>query len=181
MENWIFATLPVLLKVLITVVAIFSIIILLTRISGLRTFAKMSIIDFASTIAVGSILATVIMNSDQSIFKGAIALAGVVAFQSLLSLVIRKSEFIRKLLSNKPILLMYQGKILEENMAKANVSKYELIAKLREANALNFDQVLAVVLETTGDMSVLHSSQNTQLSSIMLKGVKGIPKKNEKD
>ena len=76
---------------------------------------------------------------------------------------------------------MYQGKILEENMAKANVSKYELIAKLREANALNFDQVLAVVLETTGDMSVLHSSQNTQLSSIMLKGVKGIPKKNEKD
>ena len=30
------------------------------------------------------------------------------------------------------------------------------VAKLREANALNFGQVRAVVLETTGDISVLH-------------------------
>lgn len=164
---------------MVTVVAIFSIVILITRISGLRTFAKMSHIDFASTIAIGSILATVVMHPNQSMLKGAVALAGVVAFQSVFSLVVRKSAYLRKLLANEPILLMYYGEILDDNLAKANVSRDELIAKLRQANALNFDQVLAVVLETTGDMSVLHTAQHKMLMPEMLHGVKGIPSKNK--
>lgn len=178
MENWIYATLPILGKVLVTVVAIFSIVVLITRMSGLRTFAKMSNIDFATTIAIGSILATVVMHPDQSLLKGAVALAGVVAFQSVFSLLTRKSTYLRKLLANEPILLMYYGEILDDNLAKANVSRDELIAKLREANALNFDEVLAVVLETTGDMSVLHTAQKKGLMPEMLRGVRGIPNKN---
>ena len=82
MENWIYATLLILWKVILTVLAIFTLVIIITRISSLRTFAKMPNIDFASTIAIGSILATVVMHPDQSILKGAVALAGVVTFQS---------------------------------------------------------------------------------------------------
>ncbi len=175
MENWIFATLPIIQKVLVTVLAIFILVIIITRISGLRTFAKMSNIDFASTIAIGSILATVVMHPDQSILKGALALAGVVTFQSIFSFLARKSDYLRKLLSNEPIILMYYGKILDKNLAKANISRDELIAKLREANAHNFDEVLAVVLETTGDMSVLHSSKKDIQLKDVLKGVRGIP------
>ena len=59
METWTFASLSILLKVIVSLVVIFGIIILITRVSGLRTFAKMSSFDFASTIAIGSILATV--------------------------------------------------------------------------------------------------------------------------
>ena len=179
MENWIYATLPLLAKVLITVLAIFSLIILITRISGLRTFSKMSNIDFASTIAIGSILATVVMHTDQSIVKGAVALAGIVTFQSIFSFVARKSKKMGKLLSNEPMLLMYYGKILEDNLARANVSEEELIAKLREANTVHFEDVLAVVLETTGNMSVVHTSDDKQLSPEILKGVKGIPDDND--
>lgn len=175
MENWICATLPIIQKVLLSVLAIFILVIIITRISGLRTFAKMSNIDFASTIAIGSILATVVMHPDQSILKGAVALAGVVTFQSIFSFLVRKSDYLRKLLSNEPIILMYYGEILDKNLAKANISRDELIAKLREANALNFDEVLAVVLETTGDMSVLHSSKEDVLLKDVLKGVRGIP------
>jgi uncharacterized membrane protein YcaP (DUF421 family) len=34
------------------------------------------------------------------------------------------------------------------------------MSKLREANVLNFGQVLYVVLESTGDISVLHKSNS---------------------
>ena len=68
-------------------IAIFTIIIVITRISGLRTFAKMSSFDFASTIAIGSILASVVMNTDQSLLKGGVALAGIVLFQTLFAFV----------------------------------------------------------------------------------------------
>ena len=72
-------------------------------------------------------------------------------------------------------MLMYEGKILYENLDKTNVGEDDLIAKLREANALKFSEVRAVILESTGDMSVLHSSETTELDAKVLQGVKGIP------
>ena len=97
MENWITASMPILGKVLISIIAIFTVMIIITRISGLRTFAKMSSFDFASTIAVGSVLAAIILNPDQSLLKGGIALGGIIAFQTLFALLVRKSTFFKNL------------------------------------------------------------------------------------
>ncbi len=172
MENWLFTTLPILAKVLVSIVIIFTIMITITRISGLRTFAKMSSFDFASTIAIGSILASIILNSNQSIAKGAIALAGIVLFQSLFALIVRKSNAFKRFATNDPLLLMKDGKILYDNLHSANVGEGDLIAKLREANVLDFSEVKAVVLESTGDMSVLHSADK-ELNENLLFEVKG--------
>ena len=172
MENWLYAEFEVLIKVILSLLAIFTVIIVITRISGLRTFAKMSSFDFASTIAIGSILASVIMGNEQSILKGAIALAGIVLFQTAFSFVVRKSDFFKNLATNEPLLLMKDGEILYQNLSKANVGEGDLIAKLREANVLDFSEVHAVILESTGDMSVLHGNENVQLSQKLLMGVR---------
>ncbi len=134
----------------------------------------MSSFDFASTIAIGSILAAVVMNIEQSILKGGIALAGIVLFQTFFSLAVRKSNFLSWFLTNKPMLLMKDGIILYDNLAKCNVGEADLIAKLREANVIHFNEVLAVVLESTGDMSVLHNAEGKELMDKMLQGVRKI-------
>lgn len=167
------ATAGILLKSVLSILAIFVIIIVITRIAGLRTFAKMTSFDFASTIALGTILATVIMNADQSLLKGAIAMSGIVAFQFLFSFLIRKSKSLQKMLTNSPMLLMRNGEILFENLAKTNVSESDLIGKLREANVIELKEVKAVVLESTGDISVLHTSEEKELEDYLLKNVKG--------
>jgi len=172
MENWLYTSLPIILKVFVSVLAIFTIVIIVTRISGLRTFAKMSSFDFASTIAIGSIIATIILNPDQSILKGGIALGSIVLFQSVFTLAVRKFSFFEKLTTNKPMLIMQNGKILHKNLHKTNLSEENLIAKLREANVIHFDEVRAVVLESTGDVSVLHTSEDKQLMDKLLLGVK---------
>lgn len=154
-----------------TVLAIFSITIIITRVFGLRTFAKMSSIDFASTIAVGSVLASIVLNADQSVLKGAIVLAAIIGFQTLFSLVVRKAEWFQKLATNKPQLLMRNGEILYENLKKCNVGKDDLIAKLREANVHSLSEVRAVVFESTGDISVLHNNDNVDLKLELLEGV----------
>ena len=51
---------------------------------------------------------------------------------------------------------MRDGLIDEDALAKTRVARDDLIAKLREANVRSFKMVRAVVLETTGDISVLH-------------------------
>ncbi|MGB3798303.1 MAG: DUF421 domain-containing protein, partial [Lewinella sp.] len=83
MEDWLTAPWDVLLKTAASALAVFIIIVVYVRIAGLRTFAKMSSFDFASTIAIGSILAAVVMNTDTSLIKGAVALATIILFQQI--------------------------------------------------------------------------------------------------
>lgn len=149
--------------------------IIVVRVSGLRTFAKMSSFDFASTIAVGSILASVVLSTDHSIFKGAVALAGIIGFQTLFSFFVRKNKFFKDIATNDPLLLMQDGKILYRNLKSANVGEGDLIAKLREANVLDYSEVKAVILESTGDMSVLHGDGDKDLHQDLLKDVRTEP------
>jgi len=74
------------------------------------------------------------------------------------------------------LLIVIELILLNWNLKKSNVGEDDLIAKLREANVINFSQVLAVVLESTGDMSVLHSSDKSTLQDKLLQGVRGCPK-----
>lgn len=159
------------LMLILSVFGIFTIIIIITRVFGLRTFAKMSSFDFASTIAVGSVLASIILNGDQSLLKGGIALATIIAFQTLFSYLVRKVNFFQKAFTNKPQLIMYDGKILHDVLKKCNVGEDDLIAKLREANVHDFSEVKAVVFESTGDVSVLHNDHNKDVTAILLHGV----------
>lgn len=69
---------------------------------------------------------------------------------------------------NRPMFLFYDGVVLDENLALARVTQAELMSKLREANALDIKEVRAVVLESTGDISVLHGKD---VSPELLEGV----------
>ena len=73
---------------------------------------------------------------------------------------------------------MKGDQILEKNLRYARVEKSQLIAKLREANVTQFNQVLAVVLESTGDISVLHKSSEAAFDAIddqIIEGVRETP------
>ena len=157
--------------VIISVFGIFTAIMIITRIFGLRTFAKMSSFDFASTIAVGSILASIIINKDQSILKGVLALVCVIGFQTLFSFFVRKSDWFKKMFTNKPQLLMKDGEIFYDNLKSCNIGISDLMAKLREANVHKLSEVQAVIFESTGDISVLHSSELNEVEKIILKDI----------
>lgn len=159
------------LWLIISIIVIFTIIIVITRIFGLRTFAKMSSFDFASTIAVGSVMASVILNTNYSLVKGGVALGTIIGFQTLFSFLIRKVKILQKLFTNKPQIIMWNGKMLHKKMKRCNVGEADLIAKLREANVHDFNEVKAVIFESTGDVSVIHNNENKKVEPQLLKDV----------
>lgn len=134
--------------------AIYLFVIVATRVAGLRSFSKMSAFDFAMTVAIGSLVA--------SAASGQAALATVAAGVTTLYLLqavvaqLRRSRALHGVVDNTPLLLMDGPRILDDNLDAARVTRDDLHAKLREANALTYDRIRAVVLETTGDISVLH-------------------------
>ncbi|WP_316015714.1 DUF421 domain-containing protein [Roseobacter sp. HKCCA0434] len=131
--------------------------ILIVRIVGLRAFTKMSGFDFALTVATGSVLASALMSSDMSVWRGVGALAVIFAVQWLTARARANWEPVRQAIDNQPLLLMDGGTFLDDNLAASRVTRSDVIAKLREANVQHLGQVRAVVLESTGDVSVLHA------------------------
>ena len=140
--------------VVLSSIAMLGGIITYVRIIGLRSFSKMSSFDFAVTVAFGSLLAAVAM-SRSSLVDGLVAAATMLGVQALIA-VGRSRIGLSSVVDNRPRLLMAGGTMLHENLRRTRVTVDDVKAKLREANVLNYDQIQAVVLETTGEISVLH-------------------------
>lgn len=172
-EDWILAPAAHIPMVLLSFVAVYAWIILLTRITGVRSFAKMSSFDFAMTIAIGSLFATTIVNPEPPLARSLVAFAALFGGQWLVAQLRIRSDGAREVVDNSPILVMRDGVMLKGNMRRAEIAETDLVAKLREANVLHFGQVRAVVVETSGDVSVLHASDDTPLAPALLEGVRG--------
>tara|TARA_R110000868_G_scaffold167525_1_gene401896 strand:- start:70 stop:597 length:528 start_codon:yes stop_codon:yes gene_type:complete len=165
-------SLKTVLQICVAAVFIYLYMMFITRVTGKRTFAKMTSFDFAVTIAMGSILADAVNKPVSSLMPAIVSIALLTGLQALFAKLLSSSDTAQKVMTNTPILLMKNGAILKENLKKALVSQADLMGKLREANVLQLSQVKAVIFETTGDISVLHSNKPIDIDPIIMEDVK---------
>ncbi|MEE4200868.1 DUF421 domain-containing protein [Erythrobacter sp.] len=145
---------------------------LLIRVNGLRTLSKMTNFDFVTTVAFGSLLAGAGQASDLSAFVQVLAaMLGLIIAQATTASLRRRSEIFDDVVGNQPCLIMRDGEFNDEGLKANNIRREDMIAKLREANVLDLSRVRAAILETTGDVSVLHGEG--QLDDILLQDVRG--------
>jgi uncharacterized membrane protein YcaP (DUF421 family) len=143
-------------EIAVRTVAAVALVVVLTRIFGLRSFSKMSGFDFAVTVAIGSVMAATSMSPGTPFWHGALTLVILFVAQTAVAQARSRLGGVVKVTDNAPLLIMRDGEILHDNLRGAGMTVGDLIGKLREANALEFSQVRAVVFEPTGDVSVLH-------------------------
>ena len=173
LSDWFNISAISILAVLLSAIGVYALVIFLTRLVGLRSFSKMSSFDFVMTVAVGSMVASAVLLKDPPLFRAAFALASIFGLQYGIALLRQRSSRFSGLVDNEPLLLMDGPDVIEENLRKARVTEDDLRAKLREANVLDPSEVRAVVLETTGNISVLHGEAGgTPLNPVLLRGVR---------
>lgn len=171
MEKWFGASYSSLLAIFLTATGIYLAVIIFTRLAGKRSFSKISSFDFAMTVAIGSLIAATTLSPSTSLIQGIAGVASIYLLQIGAAL-LRRYEFFQNAIDNTPLLLMDGENILEENLRKARVTKKDLKSKLREANVIKLKQVRAVVFETTGDITVMHSDDpSVQIEDWLLEGV----------
>lgn len=170
--SWLTTSNSAIVMVVISAAGIYISLILFTRISGVRSFSKMSSFDFATTVAIGSVIASAILSDNPPLLQAIVALGSLFVLQMTVAR-FRNYPFMQKLVDNRPILLMNGTEILENNMKEARVTRKDLFSKLREANVTQFNQIKAVVMETTGDISVLHHKDSEHdLDEVLLEDVR---------
>jgi uncharacterized membrane protein YcaP (DUF421 family) len=160
---------------LATAVGIYVAVLVLTRLFGLRSFSKLSGFDFPLTIAMGTVLASTALSPDPPLGRAVVVLAAFYGLKVGLGAARFRFRRVEAAVDNTPRLLMAGPRILDDQLRRAHMTRSELRAKLREANVLEWSQIRAVVLETTGDVSVLHGDEGgTPLDPSLLEGVDGV-------
>ena len=157
--SWITTTGTDLLMVLLSGLGIYAALLLFTRLSGLRSFSKMSTFDFAITVAFGTILASTLLVRDPPLLTGVFGLAVLFGIQYAVSRARCLHNTATEVIDNEPLLVMAGEEVLSDHLEEARMTEADLRSKLRVAGVTHPSQVLAVVIETTGDVSVLKTSE----------------------
>lgn len=174
MTDWFTASPDALLATVLSAVGIYAVLIVLVRLVGLRSFSKMTSVDFAMTVAVGSVIASTVLTTTPSLPQAAVGLASLFGIQYVVALLRRRTDVAEDVFDNEPVVIMTPEGMRRDVMREERVTEDDVWAKLREANVIHPRQVRAVVLETTGDISVLHGDPDgPSLHPCILRGVRG--------
>lgn len=133
--------------------------IFFTRLMGLRSFSKLSSHDFAMTVAIGSILASTVLSDSPALLQGLLAVGVLFMIQAIVSIIRRKVKPVKTLIDNQPIILMAHGEYFWDNLKEANLSTSDVQEVLRKNGLKSKTEVFAVIMETTGDMSVIKNNE----------------------
>ena len=155
MRDWLAGGADMLHAVPLSLFLLYLTVLACIRLMGLRSLSKMSGTDFITTVAVGSLLGTAIAAPDPSALQAAAGLAGLFALMLGAAWLRRHLPRASNVMDNRPLYLMDGPRVLHENLNHANVTLEDLHSKLRESGVWSYDQVIAVVFERTGDISVL--------------------------
>jgi uncharacterized membrane protein YcaP (DUF421 family) len=137
--------------------------LIILRVSGKRTLAKMNVFDFVFVVALGSMLADTILFKDSTITKGLTAMTVLILIQIALSWIQTKSKAIEEFMNGQPALLFFKGKFIHEHMRKERVTEEELRAAVRAEGLGDLAAVHAIVMETDGAFSVIsEKTENTE-------------------
>lgn len=151
---------------LISVLAYLCLLALL-RLFGKRTLSKMNAFDLVVTVALGSTLATILLNKDVTLAQGVLALALLIGMQFIVTWTSLRVRWVRKLATGEPTMLLYQGTFLPVALRWTRVTGGEVRAAVRGAGVATLREVQAVVLETDGSFSVVRGDGGSGESSFI--------------
>lgn len=140
--------------------------VLLLRVSGKRTLSKMNAFDLVVTVALGSILATILLSEDVALAEGVLAFIVLIGLQFVIAWLSVHSKAVSSLVKAEPRLLAYQGQFLHDAMRRERVVEEEVLTAVRQQGLASLDQVEAVVLETDGSFTCVTRTEQSEPNAL---------------
>ena len=135
--------------ILLYLVLIFSV-----RLMGKRQIGEMEPTEFVVTMLVANLAAIPMQDGGIPLLSGLVPILTVLAMELALSGLIMRSVLLRRLFCGKPVILIENGQIIQENLRRTRITLDELTGHLREKDVLDLKTVQFAILETNGSLSV---------------------------
>lgn len=133
---------------------LYLVLILAVRLMGKRQIGQMEASEFVVTMLVANLAAIPMQDGAIPLYSGLVPILTVLGMELVLSGLIMHSVVLRKFFCGKPVILINNGKIIQENLRRTRITLDELTGHLREKDVLDIRTVQYAILETDGNLSV---------------------------
>ena len=135
-------------------IALYLVLIFCIRLMGKRQIGQMEPSEFAVTMMVANLATIPMENEGVPLYVGLVPMLTILGTELALSGATLRSIRLRKLLCGKPVILIENGRILQQNLRATRITLDELTGHLREKDVLDIRSVQYAILETNGNLSV---------------------------
>lgn len=146
-------------ELLIRVSVAFLGLLLLTRIIGRKQVSQLTLFDYVTGIVLAAIAASLAINPAVSIWTAVVALAVWTIWVMAFNVLTLKSVPARKIIEGVPLMVIYDGKILEKNLQSSYYNINGLLMQLRENGVFDPQEVQVAIAEINGSLSILKKPQ----------------------
>ncbi len=136
-------------------IVLYAVLIAVIRLMGKRQIGEMEPSEFVVTMLLADLAAVPMQDTGIPLLSGLIPILTVLAMELILAAVSMNSVRARKLLCGKPVILMENGQILQQNLRSTRLTLDELTELLRGEGYVDLAQIQYAILETNGKLSIL--------------------------
>jgi uncharacterized membrane protein YcaP (DUF421 family) len=134
---------------------LFGFVFLLTRVIGRRELSSLEPFDLILLIVLGDAIQQGLTQDDYSVTGAVIAVGTIAGLQVLTSWVSFRFRWARRVLDGDPIVVVQDGKVIEQNLRRERISAEELAEEARTQQIASIDDVEWAVFEPSGRISFI--------------------------
>lgn len=141
-----------------------TLLFIMAKIIGPRQIAQMTFYDYIIGISVGSIAAAMAIDQDLPLWAGALALLIYTLVSVAMAISGSKNIHARRFFTGTPDILLYKGRLLEENLKKNNLDINDVTSLCRVNGYFDINDLEYIIIETNGALSFLPKSEKAPLT-----------------
>jgi uncharacterized membrane protein YcaP (DUF421 family) len=142
-------------------IVVYVFLLALLRITGKRQVGQLAPFDLVLLLVLANAVQNSMNAGDNSLVGGLITAATLIGLNFLMSLVTHRNKTLEAIVEGRPQILVHNGKLFEDIMAKAQLTQHELNAALRRSGCSSVAEVHSAVLENNGAISVVAMRDKT--------------------
>jgi uncharacterized membrane protein YcaP (DUF421 family) len=142
-------------ELVIRSVAVYAFLLFILRISGKRQIGQLAPFDLVLLLVLSNAVQNSMSAGDNSLIGGLLIASTLVAINFLVGYATYKNKKLETLIEGRPQILIHDGRLYDDVMAKSQLTHHELDGALRQAGCMTIGEVKSAILENNGVISVV--------------------------
>ncbi|RDI50502.1 DUF421 domain-containing protein [Microvirga subterranea] len=135
---------------------IYFFLLIVFRIAGRRTLSEMTTFDFVLLLIIGEATEPVLLGDDPSITHAALVIITLLFLNIVMSLTKERFKFMEKLMDGVPTIIVEHGRLMQERMNRARVSRDDVMEAARRMHGIErLEQIKYAIVEVSGGITIV--------------------------
>ena len=130
-----------------------------TKAMGRKQVSQLNLYDYVVGITIGSVAAEIAINLESHFWHGLIVMGVYTIVSILIAHFTAKSMILRRFVVGVPIIIIEDGKILEDNVEKSKIDLSDLLQEARNNGYFDISEIEFAIMEANGKISFLPKSK----------------------